>query len=256
MSATCFTPRLTRLAILAVAGVTALSVAACGTSNKEKAAPSASPTSSSAAPAKGKEQVAGLIASVSGSTIQVTQRTGSATVDFTPSTHVSEVTPAQLTDVTAGSCVTVQPTRESARAGGAITAQSVRVSPAIDGKCPQPKQPAAGSATTAPSAPSSTAPAKNPAVHGTVASVAGNTITVTSVHGSGNPSQTTVTVTDTTKYSKQTTTDAQAITQGKCLTAQGTKDSGGTLQATAITVRPATNGTCPQPGELHHGHAG
>jgi hypothetical protein len=243
MAATSLTPRLTRLAILAVTGATALSVAACGTSNKEKAAPSASPTTSSSAPAKGKEQVAGLIASVSGSTIQVTQQTGTATVDFTPSTKVSEVTPAQLTDVTAGSCVKVRPTRESAQTGGAITARSVRVNQAVDGKCPQPKQPA-GSGTPTPSSPSPTAPAKNPAVQGTVASVAGNIITVTS----DNASQTTVTVTDKTEYTKRATTDAQAIAQGKCITARGTTDSGGALQATNITVRPATNGTCPQHG--------
>jgi hypothetical protein len=251
MSATSLRPRLTRLAILAVAGVTALSVAGCGTSNKQNAAPSAGPTISSA-PAKGKEQVAGLIASVSGSTIQVTQQTGSATVDFTPSTRVTEVNPAQLTDVTAGSCVSVQPTRKSAEAGGAITAQSVRLSPAVDGKCPQPKQPATGSATTAPSAPSPTAPAKNRIIEGTVASVAGNTITVTTT----NASQMNVTVTDGTKYTKQATTDAQAITQGKCITARGTTGSGGALQAKNIVVRPANNDNCPQPGEEHHSHGG
>jgi Domain of unknown function (DUF5666) len=252
MSATSRRPRLTRLAILAVAGATALSVAACGTSNKQNAAPSASPTSSSSAPAKGKKQVAGAIASVSGSTIQVTQQTGSATVDFTPSTKVTEVTPAQLTDVTAGNCVSVQPTRESAEAGGAITAQSVRIRPAVDGKCPQPKQPARGSATTAPSAPSPTTPVKNRIIEGTVASVAGDTITVTTT----NAAQMNMTVTDGTKYTKQATTDAQAIAQGKCITARGTTGSGGALQATTIVVRPATDGNCPQPGEEHHGHGG
>jgi hypothetical protein len=227
IAATCRTPRLTRLAILAITAATALSVASCRPSNKEnreKAAPSASPSSSSA-PAKGKEQVAGLIASVSGSTIQVIQQISTATVDFTPSTNVNEVTSAQLTDVTAGSCVNVQSTRESARTTGPITAQSVHISPAVDGKCRQP--------------------------NGTVASVTGNSIAVTDAGGS--PSQSTVTVTDTTKYTKQAAADAQAITQGKCITARGTTDGGGALQATTITVRPASNGHCPQSGERHHG---
>jgi hypothetical protein len=252
LSAASLAPGLTRLAILAVTGATALSVAACGTSNKQHAAPSASPTSSPA-PAKGKAQVTGLIASVSGSTIQVKRQTGTATVDFIPSTKVTEVSPAQLTDVTVGSCVTVQPTRESAEA--AITAQSVRISPAVGGKCPPPEQPAA-SATTAPSAPSATAPAKHPAVRGTVASVAGNTITVTSTDASDSSAQTTVHLTDKTKYTKLVTTDARAITQGKCITARGTTDSGGALQATTITVRPATNGKCPEPGGQRHAHGG
>lgn len=197
--------RLTRLAIFTLTGATALSVAACSasntTSNSVKPSTAASPTSSAATPsspsasANGKAWVSGMIASVSGDAIQVTQQSGNATVDFTPSTKITEVTPAQLTDVTAGSCVAVHPTRVSAGTGGAITAQSVRVSPAVDGNCPEPKHPAG--------APNSGGPAKHGMVSGSVASVAGNTITVNGTDANGNSSQSSVTVTDTTKYTKQ-----------------------------------------------------
>lgn len=95
---------------------------------------------------------------------------------------------------------------------------------------------------------------EEPGINGTVASVTGNTINVTSNDASGAASQTAVTVTEKTKYTKQTTTDGQAIAQGKCITARGTKDGGGTLQATTITLQPANNGKCPQPGGNHHGH--
>jgi hypothetical protein len=61
----------------------------------------------------GKDYVEGLVESVSGNTIQLRTRTGSATVDFTPSTRVAEVTPAQLTDVTPGSCVNVRGTQDA-----------------------------------------------------------------------------------------------------------------------------------------------
>jgi len=169
MFATFPTTRLSRLAILTVTGATALSVAACGASNNAKptsANPtSAAPTSSPSASAKGNDWVRGLIDSVSGNTIQVSQRSGTATVDFTPSTEVAELAPAQLTDVTAGSCVSVHP-----------------------------------------------------------------------------------------KYTKQTTADAQALTQGKCLAAHGTRDGGGTLQAKAVTVQQADNGSCPELGARHHRH--
>jgi hypothetical protein len=186
-----------------------------------------------------------MIASASGDAIQVTQQTGSATVDFTPSTKITQVTPGQLTDVTAGSCVVVLPSRESADTGGTITAQFVRVSPAVDAQCPEPKHPAG--------TPHSGGPAGHRPVRGTVASVADNTITVTDAEAGGSTSQTSVTVTDTTKYTKQTATDAQALTQGQCIAARGTKDDSGTLQATAISVQPADNGTCPQPvGRRHH----
>ncbi|WP_231973723.1 DUF5666 domain-containing protein, partial [Mycobacterium sp. E1319] len=95
--------------------------------------------------------------------------------------------------------------------------------PAANGSCPQPKQPPKPG---------------TPGVSGTVASVTGNTITV---NGS---SPTTVTVTDKTRYTKQSAATTQAITQGKCLTAQGSIGGGGALQASRIELRPAHDGTC------------
>ena len=243
ISANPFTPRLTRFAILAAAGATTLSLAACGSSNTATPAQSPGPSSAASAPSKAPTQapapgngqrVAGLIASVAGSTIQVTLKNGTATVDFTPSTAINEVTPAGLTDVTAGSCVTVRPTKDDPQSGGTVTARMVRISPAVDGKCPQTNQPPAGSG-----------------VRGTVASVAGNTITV---NGGDSTSATTVTVSDKTKYAKEGTANPQAIASGKCINAQGSQDNGGALQATAITVRPAADGRCPGEGGPHHGH--
>ena len=245
ISASPFAPRLTRFAFLAAAGAATLSLAACGSSNTATPAQSPGPSSSASAQAQaptqaptpgGGPRVAGLIASVSGSTIQVTQKNGTATVDFTPSTAINEVTPAALTDVTAGSCVSVRPTKDNPPNGTTTAARLVRISPAVDGKCAQPNQPPAGSG-----------------VYGTVASVAGNTITV---NGTGNTSPTTVTVSDKTKYVKEDTANSQAIASGKCINAQGSQGAGGTLEATAITVRPAADGRCPGEGGPHHGHGG
>ena len=247
MPATISTARLSRFAMFAVTGATALSLAACGSSNDAKpnsASPTSSaPTSSSSPSAKGagKDWVTGLIDSVSGSTIQVSQRSAAATVDFTPSTKVSELTSAQLTDITTGSCVSVRPDRHGGSPAGAITARSVRISTAVDGKCPEPKQQAG--ATTRHQPPS-----------GQVASVAGNTITLNSTDPSGNATQATVTVTAATKYTKQTAADAQAIAQGKCIVARGNNDGGGALHATTISVQPADNGQCPEAGGGHHRH--
>ena len=145
MSASLPTSRLARFAILTATGVTALSLAACGSSNTSSpttspSSPStavASPTTTSSAPApNGETRVSGLIASVAGNAAQVTQQNGNATVDFAGSTKVTETGPAALTDVTAGSCVSVRPAG-SGQGGQPITAASVRVSPAVDGKCPQ-----------------------------------------------------------------------------------------------------------------------
>jgi len=257
-------PRLARFAIIAVTGVTALSIAACGSSNTSSpttspstsspgataAPPSTTPPSSSVPPATGQAHVSGLIASVSGNAAQVTQKNGNATVDFTASTKVSEASPAALTDVTAGSCVSVRPAHGGSQGDQPITAGSVRVSPAVDGKCPPGREAAPGGPSGSPT----TAPAKRPGVQGAVASVAGNTINVTRTDASGNTSQTSVTVTDQTRYTKQVAGSTQAITEGKCLTALGTQDSSGTLQATTINLRPANDGKCMGEGGPHrHG---
>ncbi len=85
--------------------------------------------------------------------------------------------------------------------------------------------------------------------------MAGNTIKVTVTDANGNPSQTDVTVTDKTQYTKGASATSQAIAQGKCITARGTKDGGGTLQATVVTLGPANNkGQCPQPAAKQQPH--
>ena len=232
-------PRLTELAILGVIVVIALCVAMCGPSNSTSnnsntgkptvsavppsSAPSAAPPPGPAPPPVGKDYVEGLVESVSGNTIALRTRTGSATVDFTPSTRVVEVTPAQLTDVTPGSCVNVRATPQSAPAGGAgITAQAVTITAAIDGNCPPP-----------------------PGFFGTVTSVSGNTIAVSGMGPGGQTAPTNVTVANTTSYSKQTASSTQAIVHGKCMGAQGTQDAG-VLHATTISLAG-----CPPMGRPH-----
>ncbi|WP_293332123.1 DUF5666 domain-containing protein [Mycobacterium sp.] len=256
----------TRLALVAIAGATALSVAACGNSNTATPSQPASPTSSTSAQAQppssspsettgpgGTDRVTGLIASVAGDSIQVTEQSGTGTVNFTTSTKVNELTSAGLQDVTVGSCVGIKPTKDSPQSGGTVTAEGVRITPAVDGKCAGPKQPPAGE--TPPDSPPGGpggGPPPGPPVQGTVASVAGNTITVNATDGTS----TTVTVTDKTRYSKEGVTNSQAIAAGKCITAEGTQGNGGALQATEINLRPATtNGKCPGGGPPH-GHGG
>jgi Domain of unknown function (DUF5666) len=240
MSATSVKPRLTRFAMLAaVIAFITLCVAMCGPSNNSShnsnngkpavsvtpptPAPSASSAPPPAPPPEGKDYVEGLVQSVSGGTIALRTRSGSATVDFTPSTRVVEVTPAQLTDVTPGSCVNVRATPQSTPTGGAITAQSVTITPAVDGKCPPP----AG-------------------FYGTVTSVSGNTIAVNSIGAGGQTALTNVTVADTTSYRKQTPSSAQAIENGKCMGAQGSQNAG-VLQAMTISLEQ-----CPPMGHPHH----
>jgi hypothetical protein len=245
MLTTLLRPRLTRLAIVAVSGVIAGSVAACGSSNHQNSGqPATSPgtTSTTAAstsppppaPPVGHDHIEGLVDSVSDNTIRLTQRDRTAaTVDFTPQTMVTEVSSAALPDVTPGSCVDVEAEPGDAPPGGPITAKSVTISPAVGGKClPPPGE-----------------PAESPGAAGIVDSVTGDTIAVNTTDPDGKTSQTTVTVTATTTYIKHAVTNAQAIQQGKCLAAQGTAD-GGVLHAATIDLEP-----CPPMGRPgHHFH--
>lgn len=242
-----------RFAILAVTGAAALSVAACGSSNQSSPTSTSTSTSTStvtstttsAPPAQGEAKVSGLIASVAGNSIRVTKDdNSSAAVNFTSTTKVTEVAPATLSDVTQGSCVTVRPTKEI-QTGQPATAASVRVSPSVNGTCPPAKGSGQGTTTTSPPGSPSPAPAKPKPLVGSVASVTGSTITVAGTDASGNSTQTPVTVDDQTKYSKLTTATPDAIAQGKCVTARGSLDNGGTLQATSINVRAAVDGKCP-----------
>ena len=247
MSATTHLPRLTRFAIVAVTGATALSVAACGSSNKSSStstsasASTSVSTSTSPAPAQGQAKLRGMIASVAGNSIQVTKdNNANSTVNFTATTKITEITPAALSDVTAGSCVKVRPTQE-APAGQPVTAASVRVVPAVNGTCPQGKPATEGS--TAP--PPSGSPSPEPkAIRGSVASVSGNTINITSTNAGGSTMKTTVTVDGKTMYTKLGSATTDAVTQGKCVTARGTEDSAGTLQATSLRLRAAVDGKC------------
>jgi hypothetical protein len=242
MSAATPQRRLTQLAILAVTGVTVVSLAACGNSSNENTGKPSTPASSASpstpspkpppAPPMGHDEVEGLVRSVSGNTIQLTQRDRTAAaVDFTPQTMVTEANSAALTDVKHGSCVDVKPAPQSASAGGAITAESVEISPALAGRCPPPLPPSPGSAAP---------------VYGTVVSVTGNAIAVDSADPTGKTTRSTVTVVNTTTYTKHAVTDAQAIQNGKCMAAQGTKD-GGVLHAATIDLEP-----CPPMGRPHH----
>jgi hypothetical protein len=230
--------RRTQIALGVVIAFIAVCLAMCGSSHDSSntsappavtavppsPAPSAAPPPAPPPPPPpvAKDYVEGMVQSNSGQTVALRTRTGSATVDYTPQTVVMDVTPAKLADVTPGSCVNVKATPQSAPPPGPITAQTVTITAGADGKCPPPV-----------------------GFYGTVSSVSGNTITVNGLGAGGPGSSTNVTVADSTSYQRQTPSDTQAITNGKCIGAQGTQD-GGILHAAMISVE-----ACPPMGRPH-----
>lgn len=194
-------------------------LAACGSSDTSPTASAPSSTaasSSSSAPAADKVRASGLVATVSGGTVTLSGSKGAGTVDVSPSTHVTQIVPSQLTNLAVGDCVVVHPTKD----GGApptVTAASVQFAVAKDGRCGHGK-----------------------AVIGTVASITGNTVAVTEA---AQPTVT-VTVTPDTRYTSRTTATPAAIAVGQCLTARGTAGAAGDVQAAAVSIRPSDDGRC------------
>jgi hypothetical protein len=226
--------RLSGFAMLAVATAISLSLGACSKSHDE----AKSPTTSSPAAAKAKDTVLGLVESVSGNSAKVTQESETATVDVNPSAKIIEYTNAQLSDFAAGNCVRVN-FRPGPNPNAASATAVQQNPPGNGGKCPQPKAIPTGS----PGALIQAGPVQ--AVIGTVTSVTGNTITVAYTDGNGKPAQMNMNGNDQTHYTKGATETSQAIAQGKCINAAGTKDGGGTLQATVVTLIAADDGKCP-----------
>lgn len=209
-----------------LAGLAAFSLAACGSSGTSSTASSTSSkttTPSAAAPAAdGRERTSGIVGSVTGTTITLTGANGPATVDVSPSTKVRQLTAATLSNVAAGQCLVVRPTKDTA-GSPTVTAAAVLFGSAENGQCAAPgKQQGHG-------------------VIGTVASVNSSSITVTT----GDGTQSTVTVTPATRYAERSTADSSVIAAGQCLLAQGSKSpDGSSIQATSINVRPAASGPC------------
>lgn len=228
------TSRTRRCSVVALAGFAALSLAACGSSSTPSAGSttaSSSPSSAAPAPAGagGKDRLSGLVNSVSGGAVSITGKDGPGTVDITSSTRITQLSPGQLTDVTAGDCVAVRPVKGN-DSGSAVTAANILVGRPGNAQCGE------------------KGGKREHGINGTVAAVNGNTSQVTDADNA----QITVTVTPDTRYTKTAGADAKAIAAGMCLGARGTKDGNGALQATFAMVRPAVNGACGGGGGHEH----
>ena len=233
---------ITHYSLLAVAAVTALSAVACGSSTTGSSpgssmSPAATSAEASQAPVKvnGEDEVSGSIASVTGTRIEVSGANGAASVEFSPSTKVMELTPAKAGDITPGLCVTIRPA--SGAEGGTVTAQAVVVGASSGGQCQKtggadngglPRSPLGG-------------------FRGTVDSVTDKTIMMTTRGADGSSTKTTVQINDLTLFADRHRVGTDAIVEGKCIIAGGTNDTGGVLRAQTVNLPLVVNGSCPQP---------
>ncbi|WP_375234367.1 MULTISPECIES: hypothetical protein [unclassified Mycobacteroides] len=247
-------------AVLAITGAVVFSCAACGGSENNSARTSAAPASTIPTRHAGsRDHVGGLITAVTGHSITVTTPGEPADIDFNAMTKITEIQPAELSDVVVGSCVSVL-SATGADTSTEATAQRVLISASEDDKCavdtppgsapppgvpPGPPPPGEGPPPAGPGAPP---PFGGPNAQGAVASVNGDTIVIANTDPSGaSEIQTNVAVTADTKYDRRQPAEATAITAGKCAEARGTKNSERLLQATKLDLGPATDGHCGPP---------
>lgn len=82
-----------------------------------------------------------------------------------------------------------------------------------------------------------------PAASGTIASILGQSLEVQGTSG-----QTTVDLTAKTAITATVSVGLSAVKTGTCISASGTKGTGGKVDATLITIEPSVNGSCTERG--------
>jgi hypothetical protein len=266
-----------RFAPFLLGAAAALTLSACGTSATSTASQSAAATASPSAAAAGGSSpraaargpaASGLIAAVSGSTLQVENaQVGQVAVTWTTATKFTQQVTLSLGSIKAGDCVTASAAAGSPTAAS-FTATAVTVSQAVNGRCfggfGAGAFPSAGSSFQPRPRPSGTRSFARPSggavrtgafATGSVVSVSGSTIVVAArtfgpgtgaspSASAGTTTNKTVTLTSATKITTVQSATAAAATVGRCVTAQGTTDSTGAVTATTIAVTDPVNGQC------------
>ncbi len=218
----------------------------------------------------GTPAVTGLIAAWSNHTMQVQGATSQTAVSVTSSTRITRESATTAKAVTVGSCVTVRdgsvrplsggsgapsaaPTTPTA-SSGSITATSVVVRPAVNGRCTVGSAAPSGSFT--PRARPSGVPSTFPSggrfragfgATGQVTSLTSSGFVVRETRAGGTASVSVVT-TSATSYTTTSTTDAAAIRTGECATALGKTDSTGAMTAASVVLSAPVNGSCTASG--------
>jgi hypothetical protein len=232
-------------------------------------------------PGTTRPSASGMLSSISGSTLQVQEAAGNATVVVTPSTSYQQTKTAATTDIAAGACVRVMGTG-STSAG--IQATTVALSKPPKGGCSataqaggrfrggfrdgtRPNLPSgqrpnfpSGRPDLGPGGPGTDAnggsrPANFAIAFGAVKSISGDQMTMKaytvsrpSSNSKSKPKVKTQTVKVTlasgTTVTQTTGATAKDLSVGACVNANGNVDSVGTITAQRVAISQPTNGAC------------
>lgn len=221
------------LAVLAAGACACL--AACGSSS----AASTSPTASGSAGAPGRGGAAGELVKIDGSTLIVNGDAGDVTVTVGSNTTYQRTASGTVADIVVGSCVIGAGQKD---ASGAVTANTVAITPIQNGTCPAGGQGQSRGTNGGNGNRGSFTPNPNAAfIRGQVTAVAGTSVTLRDAAGAA----TTITVPTTVTVLRSSPATLSSLATGDCVTAQGPRDSSGTVAARSVTVVPAGPSGCP-----------
>jgi hypothetical protein len=236
--------------IAAAGAAAALMVAACGSSGSAAGNASSSATgaagSGQGAARLGRNGAAGELVRINGTTLVLNTTNGDVTVKLAGSTTLTQTHTGTVADIVPGSCIVAAGKKD---ATGAVTAATVRISPAVNGSCTMRGGPGGlgggfgAGATPNPSRtpnPNRTPNANFAGVRGLVTSVLGTTVMVQGPTGA----PVSVTVPTTVSVSTSATVSIGDLVIGQCVLATGSKDSTGTVSARALSIVPAGPSGC------------
>ena len=229
-------------AIVPVAFAFIMTAALASCSSSSPAAPSQpapaatqSPPSSSAQPpasnsGRSRPGANGTVIQVSGSTITLNTQGGQITVDVLPDAAIQKTVAATVADLQVGETVSVV---GSADSNGNIAASRISVRPQSQGL---PSFAAPAGASPRPSRTGSPPGGFNRGgnlIFGTISAMNGNEMTVTTPQSQ---QQTTVTMSSTTTVEKTVIGSISDVQAGDFVSAVGTADQSGNIQATFVTI--------------------
>jgi hypothetical protein len=222
---------------------------------------SGSGSGSGGPPAAFRPAASGMIASVSGNTLEVQDpQTGQTTVNVSSKTVINATVSASESDIAKGTCISATGTKG---AGGSVDAKNVGIFAATKGQCARGFGAGGGgvfrfTGGTVPRRTTGSRPATNfkrPAnfasASGKVTSKSGTKISVEAVTVSFSKGKVTtktgpktVDVAKSTKYTKTERATVSSLKVGECVTATGSTNNIGAVSATTLMVTKATSSGC------------
>lgn len=253
------------LVLVALTSAAALALAACGGSD------GATSTTATSAPAQQQQfpGASGLIARISGTTLQVQSQDAQKAVTYGGTTEITQTKSVALSQVKAGDCVVAN----GADASGTLTATTVRVSAPVNGACTNAGAPGGGpgggggggagmpqGGMPGGGAPPSGMPGGGPN-GGAGFTIATGKVTSTSASGlvlsgrlitigpsakptTGTDGPVSIATTGTTKVTKEVAATKSELVVGQCARAIGQADEKGTIAARTIAVSAPVDGSC------------